>query len=190
MPVQVKVAGTGQFQKLAKDLKQVADGRIARSMGKAMKRAAEPAMDDMRSTVRGITTLGGGGGRGGASARAARQAHFLRKRKVTAKALAKARAASGLRAAAANTVQASVRTSGRSAGVYIRSRASLMPPDQRKLPMYMNRGQWRHPVFASGNWVTQAVTPGWFDRPARKHGPRVREEAFRAVIQTINQIAS
>jgi hypothetical protein len=187
--VQVKVVGTGQFQKLAKDLKQVADGRIARSMGKAMKRAAEPAMDDMRSTVRGLTTLGGSG-RGGASARAARQAHFLRKRKVTAKALAKARAASGLRAAAANTVQASVRTSGRSAGVYIKSRASLMPDAQRKLPMYMNRGQWRHPVFAGNTWVTQTVTPGWFDRPARKHGPRVREEAFRAVIQTINQIAS
>ncbi len=189
MVVQVKVVGTAQFQKLARDLKQAGDGRLTRNMGKAMKRAAEPAMEDMRNTVRGLTTLGGGG-RGGASARAARSAHFLRKRKPTAKALAKARAASGLRAAAANTVSASVRSGGRSAGVYIRSRASLMPGGQQKLPMYMNRGQWRHPVFGGDRWVTQVVTPGWFDKPARRHGPRVREEAFRVVIQTINQLGS
>lgn len=189
MAVQVKVVGTEQFRKLARDLKQAGDGRLTRDMGKAMKRAAEPAMDDMRSTVRGLTTLGGGG-RGGASARAARAAHFLRKRKRTAKALAKARASSGLRAAAANTVSASVTTGGRSAGVRIRSRSSLMPPDQRKLPMYMNRGSWWHPVFGGDQWVTQAVQPGWFDRPARKHGPRVREAAFRVVIDTVNKLGS
>ncbi len=187
MVVQIKVVGTAQFQKLAHDLKQAGDGRLTRDMGKAMKRAAEPLMDDMRSTVRGVTTLGGGG-RGGASARAARSAHFLRKRKHTAKALAKARAASGLRAAAANTVSASVRSGGRSAGVYIRSRSSLMPADQQKLPMYMNRGSWRHPIFGDDRWVTQTVTPGWFDRPARRHAPRVREEAFKVVIQTINKL--
>lgn len=189
MPVQVKVVGTEQFRKLARDLKQAGDGRMTRDMGKAMKKAAEPVMDDMRSTVRGITTLGGSG-RGGASARAARAAKFLSRRKRTAKALAKARAASGLRAAAANTVTASVRMGGRSAGVSIRSRSSLMPPDQQKLPMHMNRGRWRHPTFAGDPWVTQTVTPGWFDKPAKRGGPRVRESAFRVVIQTINKLGS
>lgn len=187
MPVQVKVVGTEQFQKLARDLKQAGDGRLTRNMGKAMKRAAEPVMDDMRSTVRSVTTLGGSG-RGGASARAARAAKFLSKRKHTAKALAKARAASGLRSAAANTVTASVRMGGRSAGVSIRSRSSLMPPDQRKLPMYMNRGSWRKPTFGRPPWTTQVVTPGWFDKPAKRGGPRVRDAAFRVVIQTINQL--
>lgn len=162
---------------------------MARNMSKAMKQAAEPMVQDMQSTVRGLTTLGGSG-RGGASARAARTAHFLRRRKPTAKALAKARAASGLRAAAARTVSVSASSSARSAGVRVRSRASLMPPDQQKLPMYMNRGQWRHPVFGGDTWVTQAVSPGWFDRPAQRHGPRVREGAFRVVIQTLNELGS
>jgi hypothetical protein len=65
-----------------------------------------------------------------------------------------------------------------------------MPPDQRKLPMYMNRGQWRHPVFGGPRWVTQAVQPGWFDRPARRHAPRVRDGAFRVVIETLNELGS
>lgn len=187
MPVQVKVVGTEQFQKLARDLKRAGDGRLARNMSKAMKRAADPMVQDMQSTVRGLTTLGGGG-RGGASARAARSAHFLRKRKATANALAKARAASGLRAAAANTVSAFVRSGGRSAGVTVRSRSSLMPADQQKLPMYMNRGQWKHPVFGGDRWVRQVVQPGWFDKPADRHGPRVRESAFKVVLQAINEL--
>lgn len=63
-----------------------------------------------------------------------------------------------------------------------------MPPDQRKLPAYMNRGQWKHPVFGGDRWVTQAVTPGWFDRPAIRHGRRVRESAIKVVLQTINEL--
>jgi len=187
--VQIKVVGTEQFQKLARDLKQAGNGSLARDMGKEMKRAAEPMVDDMQNTVRGLTTLGGGG-RGGASARAARTAHFLRRRKLTAKAIAAARTSSGLRASAARTVGTTVSTSARSAGVRVRSRSSLMPPDQRKLPMHMNRGTWRHPVFGGDTWVTQTVTPGWFDKPARRHAPRVREGAFRAVINTINKLGS
>ncbi|PWK81733.1 hypothetical protein C8D88_116145 [Lentzea atacamensis] len=56
--------------------------------------------------------------------------------------------------------------------------------------MHMNRGQWRHPTFGRQPWVTQAVTPGWFDRPARRHAPRVRDGAFRVVIETLNELGS
>ncbi len=191
MAAQIKIVGTEQFERLARDLKQAGDGRLTREMGREMKRAAQPVVQDMQNTVRGLTTLGGGRG-GGASARAARAAHSLRRRKNPSE-IAKQRAhqGSGLRATVARTVKPTVRTGGAKASVTIRSSRSMMPADQQKLPAYMNRGQWRHPVFGNRkNWAAQAVTPGWFDKPARRGAPKVRQEAVNVVIRTINKLGS
>lgn len=190
MPVGIKVVGTDQFHRLARDLKKAGDGRLTKEMGREMKRAAEPVVRDMQSEVRGLTTLGGSG-RGGASARAARSAHALRRRKNPSERVKqRAHEGSGLRASVARTVKPFVRSGGANASVTIRSQRSMMPPGQQKLPAYMNRGKWRHPVFGGGTWVTQAVTPGWFDRPARRGAPKVRQEAINVVLRTINKLGS
>lgn len=188
MPTGVKIHGTDAFHRVARQCKEAGRGDLTRDMSRAMRQAAEPAKAEMQSTVRGLPTLG----RGGASARAARAGHALRRRKkLTERIKQKAHQGSGLRESAARTLRVAVSTSARSAAVRIKAQQSLMPPDQRKLPRYMNRGSWRHPVFARPTrWATQQVPPGWFDRPAKRHGPRVRDEAVKVVIRTINKLGS
>lgn len=191
MPVRVKVVGTDQFHQLARELKRAGDGRMLREMSAEMKRAADPIVQDMQSTVQGVTTLGGSRGGGGASARAARAQRALRgRRNASERVKQRAFRRSGLRATVARTVKPSVSTGGRSASVTIKSRSSLMPVDQRRLPMHMNRGRWRHPTFGDDPWVVQVVTPGWFDKPARRGGPRVRQRAFGVVLRTLNKLGS
>ena len=188
MAAYLKVVGTGQFEQLARDLKAAGDGKLRREMAKAMKSAAKPVEDDAKSNVQGISTTAA---RGGARARAARTAHRLRnRRKVTDRAKLNAHRGSGLRASVARTVQTQVRTGGNSASVRIRSNAGLMPADQRKLPMYMNTGRWRHPVMGNRDaWVTQTVSPaGWFDRAMDRGGPKVRDEAVKTTERFIRQL--
>lgn len=187
VPAGVKIHGTDAFHRVGRQLKEAGRGDLTREMTREMRVAAEPAKAEMQSTVRGLPTLGG---RGGASARAARAGHALRRRKVLTERLRqKAHQGAGLRESAARVTRVSASTTGRSAAVRIRAAASQMPPDQRKLPRYMNRGSWRHPVFARDTkWVTQRVTSDWFDKPAKRHGPRVREEGVKVVIRTINKL--
>lgn len=184
----VKITGTDAFHRVARQCKEAGRGDLVRDMAKAMRQAAEPAKTEMQSMVRALTTSGGG--RSGASARAARASYSLRNRKkLTEQAKLKAHRGSGLRDTTARAVRVRVSTSARSAAVRIRAQQSLMPPDQRKLPRYMNRGSWRHPIFGTRTaWVVQRVPPGWFDKPANRHGPRAREEAVKVVIRTINKL--
>jgi hypothetical protein len=190
VPVGVKVVGTDQFHRVARELKAAGRGDLAKDMTKAMRRAADPAKQDMQSSVRGLATTNTRR-RGGASARGVRAAHALRGRsraKLSERAKQKAFRQSGLRDTVARSVRAQATAGGRSASVRIRAARSQMPPGQAKLPALMNRGKWRHPYFGRDPWTTQTVTPGWFDRPAKKHGPKVRDAAFAVVLQTINKL--
>lgn len=187
MPAGMKVVGTDAFQRVARDLHAAGRGDLAKEMTRDMRRAAEPVKQDMQNAVRGLRTTASR--RGGASARAARSAHALRgRKKLTERAKQKAHRQSGLRDTTARATRATASASGRSASVRIRAQQSLMPPDQRKLPAHLNRGQWRHPSISGGAWVTQKVQPGWFDRPAARGGPRVRQAAYNVAIRTINKL--
>jgi hypothetical protein len=184
----IKVVGTEQFERLARDLKAAGDGKLRREMTKAMKTAAKPVENDAKNNVLGVSSTGT---RGGAGARAARAAHSLRRRKkLTERAKLVAHRRSGLRASVARTVQTQVRAGGNSASVRIRSNSKLMPADQQKLPQYMNTGRWRHPVFGNqNNWVGQVVAPReWFDRAMRQGGPKVRDEAIDTVEKFIQKL--
>ena len=52
-----------------------------------------------------------------------------------------------------------------------------------------NSGAFRHPVFGNRDvWVTQRVTPGWFDEPLRKSAPEVRRDLERAMQDMADKI--
>lgn len=187
MPGGIKILGTDEFHKLARDLKEAGRGDLAKQMTKDMRTAAQPAQEEMQSNVRGLPTSTSGG----ASARAARAGHALRNRKkLTDKAKAKAHARSGLRDTVARSVRTTASATGNRAAVRIRAAQAMMPASQRKLPNLMNNGQWRHPTFGRNPWVMQRVPPGWFDKPTLRHGPKVRQEAINVVIRTINKLGS
>lgn len=188
MVAYVKVIGTDQFQRLARDLKRAGRGDLVRELAKSMRTASRPVVDLAKSNVLGVGTSSS---RGGASARAARAAHLLRRRKSpTGRAKLLAHRRSGLRSAVARTVSVQVRAGGKSASVRIRSNTSLMPVDQRKLPRHMNTGKWRHPVFGNREaWVTQTVSPNqWFDRAMREGGPRVHAKAIDTVSRYLEKL--
>ncbi|MBD2900758.1 hypothetical protein amrb99_97670 [Actinomadura sp. RB99] len=57
------------------------------------------------------------------------------------------------------------------------------------LPAYMNAdvGPWRHPVFGTDTYVTQAATP-WWDATARPFEARVQQRLIGVLDQVANQI--
>lgn len=74
-------------------------------------------------------------------------------------------------AMAAQKPKVTVRTTGRTAGVSIRSKVR---------GNYTNTGQWRHPVFSSDRkrWVKQPQSfpgaKGWWERGAEKGSPKAK----------------
>jgi hypothetical protein len=64
---------------------------------------------------------------------------------------------------AAKLVRTSVRASGRAVGVRINVAGGV----PGRYARHLNLGRWRHPVFGDPPWITQTVTPGWFDKPAQ-----------------------
>jgi hypothetical protein len=110
----------------------------------------------------------------------------------------KANKVTSLRAAVANSLTVEVRERPsarvRTAGVRIRSRSSKMPPDQRKLAMWMNVGRWRHPVF--GHWPKQSgpnqtATPaGWFDETFKRMRPRAAIDIADAISDALRKIGN
>lgn len=101
---------------------------------------------------------------------------------------------SGLRASIARGIRVEYRdTRGATAGVTIRTTVAQLPEDQRSLPWLMNKGTWRHPVFASrasgryvtpGLWVAQSATPeGWWTKTGRRWAPTIRRDINNAFEQ-------
>ncbi|MDF2968361.1 MAG: hypothetical protein K0Q93_2139 [Nocardioidaceae bacterium] len=183
-----RIAGTEDFTRLARDLKAAGTtGKgLRRELGKALRKGTAPLVDEARRNVQGLEVRGV---RGGASARAARAARALGKRKrVTDKARMRAHRGSGLRATVARSVSATVDTGGATARLRVRAAQAKMPPDQRKLPRYLNRGSWRHPVFGRDPWVEQTAPPAWFDDAGARKGPQVRDNAVQVVGEYLGKL--
>ena len=89
----------------------------------------------------------------------------------------------GLRQAAALSLAVTVRGTGKRTGVEIRSRKAVMPDGKQKLPRYMDKGSWRHPVYGSKTWVTQTTPPGWF----LGTGAKMRPEAVRELSAVVEK---
>ncbi|MEV5538476.1 hypothetical protein AB0L13_16595 [Saccharopolyspora shandongensis] len=188
MPARIEIKGTGDFRKAAAELKAAGDGRLRREMGRNMRTAARPAVNAAQDNVRSLKASATGRGGGGQQ----RREHAMsRTRSRSERAKRTAFEGRGLRATIARAVRLQMSTGARSASVRIRTQTRFLPEDQRKLPKYMDDGRWRHPVFGNRDrWVTQTARPlGWFDRAMRRHGPKVRDGARKAIDDIISKLA-
>ncbi|MCI2421510.1 hypothetical protein MOQ72_29155 [Saccharopolyspora sp. K220] len=187
MPARIEIRGTQDFRRAAAEVKAAGDGRLRREMGRQMRTAAQPAVDAAQSNVRSVAsaaTRGGGG-------QARREFALSRTRSRTERARRQAYEGRGLRATIARAVRVQMSTGGRSASVRIRTQTRFLPEDQRTLPSHLNDGRWRHPVFGNRDrWVMQTARPaGWFESAMRRHGPRGRDGAVKAVNDIITKLA-
>jgi hypothetical protein len=95
----------------------------------------------------------------------------------------------GLRASIARATKVSVRTTGKRAGVAIRTSKLGMPRGFRNAPKRLNSKKgWRHPVFGQDRWVSQVGKPGWFDDTIAAFKPAAHEAAKRALVEMANRI--
>ena len=102
-------------------------------------------------------------------------------------------ASGDLSAAIARSVTVSTRFSGRNTGVNIRASGAKMPEkNMRRLPKYVDRGSWRHPVYGNRKaWVVQqSWAPGWFTQAGRSELPAVRDDMNRTLNTYVRYLAS
>lgn len=187
----LRVTGALQLRELATRMKEAGRGDLRREMAKGLRTASRPLLEDAARRARALP-IHGERKRGGASARQARREFVLGKRKKpqTEEAKLRVHRSSGLREMVAKTPQAKVTTGARTAAMRMKTNLNRMPPDQRSLPGHLNRGRWKHPVFANRrNWVEQTAPPAWFDDAAEAKGPEVRDAAVRAVERYIEKLA-
>lgn len=179
---------------------------LRKAMSKQLRARAAPLRDELRTAVLGVdstTTTG----RGGAASRAAYAYSKTKAGKADSggyrtplqqskrdKAMARLTKRAGLRATIARGIRIEYRdTRGATAGVAIRTNVAQLPEDQRSLPMLMDYGVWRHPVFARrdsdryvtpGLWVAQSATPaGWWTNTGRRWAPTIRRDVNNAFEQ-------
>lgn len=91
---------------------------------------------------------------------------------------------------AAANVRVDMFVNTRSPGMSIRLRRSDSGPAKRP-GWNLNRGGWRHPVFGRRDqpWVTQRVTPGWFDRTGQAARPQFMAAAAQALDNAAEDLA-
>jgi hypothetical protein len=192
----VKIEGTDELRDLANRLREAGDRKTLNALRKAIRDAAAPAVQDVATAVTSLAISGEKGARGvgraritgtGGSGRTRRLTYdVLRSKGQLTRVLERAHARSGLRATVARALTTQIGASGRSASARIKVAQSKMPPDQRKLPYWMEKGHWRHPVFGGSRWVGQNSTPDWFHGTLRGHRDNVRE-AIRREIQQVTE---
>jgi hypothetical protein len=148
--MQVKIRETGDLKRLAKDLRQVANGKeLRKELTSGIRDVLRPLVPQVRAAYRGLPS--GGLRRSGGRA--------------------------DLRVLLAKSVRVEVRTSGRMAGARIRADGRRMPDQMKSLPALVEgeKPRWRHPVFGDrAVWVDQAPSPIFYatlaphtDRAAR-----------------------
>lgn len=186
----VKIEGTDELRDLAKRLREAGDKKTLNALRKGIRLAAGPAVDDVAAKVSSLNISGekaegaraSGGGRG-----STRRLTYdvLKSRGQLTRVITRAQARSGLRATVARSLTTQIAASGRSASARIKVDQNRLPPGQRKLPYWMEKGHWRHPIFGTDRWAGQNSDPDWFNGTLRAHRDNVRE-AIRAEIQLVN----
>lgn len=74
------------------------------------------------------------------------------------------------------------RLSGKSVGIRVQASNSIQVEG-------LDRGRLKHPVFGNrDNWVGQAVTPGFFSKPAEENVDTFRRGIEKAMTDVANQI--
>lgn len=197
----VELRGTAEFRELARKLKAAGEKKIARELNKALRQSAGPIVKQARDNIQALDTTGHPADaedqrtpspttRGGSAARTARYRMALGSKKNLSeqRKLAIYRKSSGLRDHIANAVSATTSVTARSASLRVRAARAKMPHDQRKLPLYLNRGEWRHPVFGGDTFVRQTAPPAWFDDAGRKRTPEAADRANAVIDEFTKKI--
>lgn len=143
-----------------------ADKDMARHMRKEIRTAAKPVVDDMKSTIAGMSLPATGGaepytgpaGAGGITSR----------------------------------IAAATRVSIAQNGVRIRVATGALGNASR-LPGYIDAGTtWRHPVMGNRKaWVSQsAAEPGWFSRTGLEHHPQIKRQVTEILTRYASLLAA
>lgn len=174
-------------RKMAELTKALPD-ELRKELRKELAAAAKLIVTEQRKRVKGLTSKSSGG-----SGTNARMNATLASGKsfgpLTQRKWEGLRKRSGLRNAAAASVRVINRTRGSTNQLTVKSEPNRMPADQRKLPSHMNTGHWRHPVMGNREaWVTQTVTPGWFDKPGEEKSPEVAARVDKAIESAITKL--
>lgn len=193
----IELRGTAEVRELAGRLKAAGDGKLTRELNKALRKSAGPIVDQAKENVRALDVKGhpapddddpvprrpAASIRGGSAARTARYRMAVGRKKILReeRRLAIYRESSGLRDHIANAVSAKTTVTARTVSLRVRAARAKMPDDQRKLPYYLNRGEWRHPIFGGDTWVKQTAPPAWFDDAGRKRTPEAADNVEAAV---------
>lgn len=169
------------------ELKNKLPDELRKQLRKELSAAVKPLVQAQRSKVKGLTTKGSSGG-----GRSQRYRSMRGVGPLTMQAQARdagMRRRSGLRESVARTVRVVNRTRGSGNQLTVKSEGSRMPADQKGLPVAMNEGKWRHPVFGNRkNWAEQTVTPGWFDKPITEHRERIFTQVEGAIDKALRNI--
>ncbi len=190
----VRLEGAG-FVELSRALKAAGEGELRKHLLKEIRAEAKPVLDDMRRQVLALDSSAKNNGGG------------LARAKRTAKAVGKAESAfgysdrqieragkrgGGLRQAVAKSLRIAVRDTGFKVGVRIKTERTRLPADQAYLPRGLDSVKgWRHPVFKTGDWVTQyGNPPGWFMSTAKAHRPMVQRRIENVVRDYARVLAS
>jgi hypothetical protein len=197
----IELRGTAEVRELAGRLKAADDGKkLTRELNKALRKSAGPIVNQAKENVRALDVKGhpapdtadddapaprrpAASIRGGSAARTARYRMAVGRKKILReeRRLAIYRESSGLRDHIANSVAAKTTVNARTVSLRVRAARAKMPDDQRKLPFYLNKGHWRHPVFGGDTWVEQTAPPAWFDDAGRKRTPEAADNVEAAV---------
>ncbi|MEU4348309.1 hypothetical protein [Streptomyces sp. NPDC023838] len=154
----IRITGTGTLLELQRRLRAAGHENIRASMQRRIRRAAEPLRDDLQSAIRSVNITSSGGGRSG--------------RSPTTR---------PLRATIAQAIRISVRTTA-NPGAKVWVDRSRLPADLRRMPIVINEGRIRHPVFGNRRrWATQWATPPWWDTTVRRSQPRMEAEVARVL---------
>ena len=151
----------GELQKLARVLRDEADGKeLRKQLSAELREAARPALTDLKAAARAIPS------------------HNLPHLDGIP-----------LRQEIARNLRTDVRLTGKSTGVRLVSKPTPRARGFRQAARMLNAPSFRHRVFGRDVWVEQTGDPGWFDDLVRYHRQPFHDAAMKAVRDMAERIA-
>lgn len=161
----VRIKGANDLRHMADLLRKADREDLGRGLGKAIRRAAEPTLRDVRESAKNIKTTG------------------IRKPGAR-RPFVRVMPAKGTRAKIAESVTARVSVFAEDPRVQFRTGRGL-PPELAAMPRKFDQpGTFRHPVMGNREvWVSQRGDP-WFWEPIKDNLKTFRAEIDRALDET------
>ena len=160
----IQIKGAHKLREMADQLRRADRTELGRQLARAIRRAAEPTVKDLREAARGIRTSG--------ERKPGARRRFVMP--VPPK---------GTRAKIADSITFTVLVLGDNPRVQFRTGRGL-PPNLKAMPRKFDDGHWRHPIMGNREaWVGQRSNPWWFE-PIKKDLKIFRAEIDKALDAT------